>query len=94
MSKYLRRMILPACLLFAGCATSFTGSAHIEGGPGACMSKCTAWGLEFAGMVAMGEYSDACVCNQPGKTIAPIKSAAAVGSAVGVVMQERRNRDN
>jgi hypothetical protein len=94
MSRWFRLMVLPILLVFGGCATSFTGAAHIESGPKGCMAICTGWGLEFAGMVAMGAYSNACICNKPGKKVEPAQAAAAVGSAVGVVMQQRRNRDN
>jgi hypothetical protein len=44
------------------CATSFTGDAHVPGGPAGCVEKCRSWNLDFAGMVAMGEYSDGCIC--------------------------------
>lgn len=75
----------------AGCATSFTGDAHVVGGAAGCEAKCKAWGLEFAGMVAMGEYSDACVCRRPGEKTALLDDAAsAAGSAAGVVMHMRR----
>jgi hypothetical protein len=80
---------LAACLV--GCATSFVGEAHVEGGPSGCMQKCRAWGEEFVGMVAMGEYSDACICRVPGRTVAIADAAGAIaGGAAGVVMQRRR----
>jgi hypothetical protein len=74
------------------CATSFTGNAHIEGGPAECNQKCNAWGLEFAGMVAMGEYSDACICNVKGKNVSQAGAAAVAGGSAGVVMQMRRQQ--
>ncbi len=76
-----------------GCATSFTGEAHIEG-PSACQKKCATWGLDFAGMVAMGEYSDACICHVHGQQASRTRdmedAAAVAGGAAGVVMQMRR----
>ncbi len=45
----------------------------------------------MAGMVAVGGYSTACVCEVPGKEVAVTSVAAAVVPAVaGVVMQQRR----
>lgn len=45
-----------------GCATSFTGDAHVPDGATGCRSACSAQGLEMVGMVIMGEYSDGCIC--------------------------------
>jgi hypothetical protein len=90
-------MLLRAFLRFAcvcavgGCATSFTGSAHIEGGCVGCESKCGEQGLEMAGMVYMGEYSSACVCELAGSASAD--SASVSGAAVGVAMQMRRQQE-
>ena len=84
---------LVIAIAVGGCATSFTGDAHIEGPP-ACQKKCASWGLDFAGMVAMGEYSDACICHVHGQQASGSKdsddAAAVAGSAAGVVMQMRR----
>jgi hypothetical protein len=88
-------MLAAVALSFVGCATQFTGEAHVEGGPSGCAAKCKAWGQELVGMVAMGEYSDACICRVPGRTVAMEDAAAAVaGGASGVVMQMRRSRSN
>ncbi len=85
----------------AGCATHFTGSAHIEGGRPACEAKCRGQGMQIAGMVYMGEYSSACVCEVPRGTSSAgrheVLAAAAGGSgaAAGVIMQmqeEERQR--
>lgn len=90
-------------LALSGCATTFTGDAHV-GGPDACRARCDGWGLDFAGMVAMGEYSDACVCHVRGApTAAPVAAPAArsadlddaaaiAGGASGVIMQMRRQQ--
>jgi hypothetical protein len=85
---------LVSATMALGCATAFTGEAHVEGGPKGCAAKCSAWGQEFVGMIAMGEYSDACVCRVPGKQVAIAEIAGAVGGgAAGVVMQTRRQQN-
>ena len=88
------------CVLLLGatsCATSFTGSATVDGGPSGCESKCKAAGMQLVGMVYMGEYSDACVCALPGKAASTEKylvaSAAVAGGASGVIMQMRREQE-
>jgi hypothetical protein len=86
------QMLLAACsiaIAASGCATSFTGDAHIAG-PTACQAKCREWGMDLTGMVAMGEYSDACICRIRGKGASGDETAAAAGAgAVGVVLQTR-----
>jgi hypothetical protein len=100
MKRFLKAMILIAftgSMLFTGaCATSFTGSAFVDEGRSGCEAKCKGQGMELAGMVYMGEYSDACVCTVPGRSASASKhllaSAGAVaGGSAGVVMQMRRN---
>jgi hypothetical protein len=81
------------------CATSFTGSAHVEEGRGGCERKCKGSGMEVAGMVYMGEYSDACICSVPGQTGSLKRRLLAGGGAVsagaaGVMMQMARAREN
>ncbi|HXK20440.1 MAG TPA: hypothetical protein VNG33_21670 [Polyangiaceae bacterium] len=85
---------MASALSMAGCATAFTGSAHVEDGRAGCERKCKGQGMEVAGMVYMGEYSDACVCAVPGQTgslrAKYLASAGAVaGGSAGVVMQMR-----
>lgn len=86
-------------VLCASCATSFTGSAYVEDGRGGCETKCREQGLEFAGMVFMGEYSDACVCGTPGRTGSASRNellanaAAVAGGTSGVAMQMRRQQE-
>lgn len=82
-------------IVFSGCATAFTGSPHVEGGRSACEQKCTSQGMEAAGLVYMGEYSSACVCQIPGKSASRrgmlIATAGAVGGGVaGVEMQRQQ----
>jgi hypothetical protein len=91
MKKHAIGLALAAMLLTA-CATAFTGSAHVEGGPAECAQRCGAWGMELAGMVAMGEYSDACICQVKGKTVSKNDVAGVTGGAVAVVMQQRRGQ--
>ncbi|HKD40426.1 MAG TPA: hypothetical protein VKB87_09090 [Myxococcaceae bacterium] len=60
-----RLLLVVASLLLASCATTFTGSSTVKDGPKGCKAKCEQWGMELAGMVAMGEYSDGCICQVP-----------------------------
>jgi hypothetical protein len=81
-----------ATLFLAGCATTFTGDAHVPGGRSGCVDMCQAQGMDVAGMVFMGEYSSACVCEVASGDSAAVSSsavAAAGGSAAGVVLQMR-----
>jgi hypothetical protein len=85
-------VVFVAMALF-GCATSFVGEANVENGRAGCEAKCKAQGMDLAGMVYMGEYSDACVCEVPGKTAASsrrdmlVGAAGSGGGAAGVWMQ-------
>jgi hypothetical protein len=76
-----------------GCATTFTGDAHVPGGPAGCRDVCGAYGMDLAGMVAMGEYSDGCICKVRGQAASGDGSALAVAGAapasVGVIMAMR-----
>jgi hypothetical protein len=97
--KILRATSLAALVTTLGaCATSFTGSPHVENGRQGCEAKCRGQGMELAGMVYMGEYSDACVCALPGKSasldadLLAVAPAVAGGSA-GVVMQMQRQQE-
>jgi hypothetical protein len=98
-SKILRISTLGVLATGLGaCATSFTGSAHVENGRQGCEDKCKGQGMELAGMVYMGEYSDACVCSLPGGTASGNQRLLAVAPAVaggsaGVAMQMQRQRD-
>jgi hypothetical protein len=74
--------------LLAGCATSFTGSAHVEDGRAGCERKCAGQGLAMEGLVYMGEYSSACVCAVPGSQGSGA-AASVAGGAAGVVMHMR-----
>ena len=79
-----------------GCQTQFVGSPHIT--PEACAARCTEARLQMAGMVYMGEYSSACVCEliKPPEARAPAAAMnaapGAIGASAGVVMQMRREQ--
>jgi hypothetical protein len=92
----MRTLTVVGVLAFAGfgCATTFYGAPKIEGGRARCEQVCADWQMELAGMVRMGEYSDGCVCQVPGKMIAP-QAAAAAGqaAAAGVWTQEQARRE-
>ena len=86
--------VLMTGFVTTACATSFTGSAHVDDGRAGCERKCKGQGMEVAGMVYMGEYSDACVCAVPGKSASNNASflataGAVAGGSAGVVMQMR-----
>lgn len=81
-----------------GCATSFTGSAYVENGRNGCEAKCRGQGMQVAGMVYMGEYSSACVCEVPRSTSSGGErhlialTGGSMGSAAGVIMQMQRQQ--
>jgi hypothetical protein len=87
---------LLVCLLCIGCRTEFTGSPHVD--PASCVAKCQASQLVMTGMVYMGEYSSACICEVPRAAPAPSAppgagAGAAAGAAAGVAMQMRRDEE-
>lgn len=67
--------------------TSFKGSAKVPAGAMGCRNRCSALGMELAGMVIMGEYSDGCICTLPGQNQAVVSKAGAQAAAAGVRMQ-------
>jgi hypothetical protein len=77
--------------LSTGCATSFKGDAKVNGGPRGCQNICSRWGMRMTGMVALGEYTDGCICSVPGTQASQteiLKSVATTGAgAAGVMMQ-------
>jgi len=81
----------------SGCATAFTGDAHVPGGAAGCRDVCGAYGMDLAGMVAMGEYSDGCICKVRGQAASTgsgeLAVAGAAPAAVGVVMAMRRRQE-
>jgi hypothetical protein len=90
-------LVIGLALTLMGCATSFTGSPHIENGRAGCEEKCKGQGMQVAGMVYMGEYSSACVCEVPRgsaslsrRELLVSSAGGAGGAAAGVMMQMRR----
>ena len=53
-------------MLLIGCATDtkFKGDAKIDDGPKGCEKICSGWDMELVGMVALGEYTDGCICKK------------------------------
>ena len=84
MTPFLTRTILALTVLLVGCATSFTGSAKVNGGAEGCRKRCADQGLAFAGMVLMGEYSDGCICRDRSTAAT---SAGGESAVVGVSLQ-------
>lgn len=77
-------------IAFTGCATHFTGSAHVT--KPSCQSFCQKNGLHFSGMVALGEYSSGCICSasrNPASDEVSLNSSGAGAAAVGVVSRMR-----
>jgi len=84
-------LILVGFVALTGCTTVFRGSPKIPNGPEGCKAQCTSWGMEMAGMVAMGEYSDGCICQVPSTPKANRSAVSGAGPAVAGVwiqMQE------
>lgn len=87
-----RALLAVLSLAVSGCATTFQGSPRIEGGRAQCEQVCAAWKMELAGMVQMGEYSNGCVCQVPGRMVAPQAAAAAGEAAAGVWTRMQASR--
>ena len=94
--------LVPVVLLMglAGCRTVFTGSAHVENGRAGCDVKCKGVGMQVAGMVYMGEYSSACVCEAPRASAASGRrqellaaAGSAAGGVAGVEMQTQQDEE-
>jgi hypothetical protein len=85
---------LGVTVLLVGCTpmTQFEGSARVENGRAGCERKCASQGLQFAGMVFVGEYSDACLCQVPAAAggVPQATSAASTAPAVAAVVTAQR----
>jgi hypothetical protein len=59
-----KTVVAALAVAVVGCIppTQFKGEAKVENGPRGCWEQCQAWGMDLAGMVKMGEYSDGCIC--------------------------------
>jgi hypothetical protein len=74
-----------------GCQPSFSGNPHID--IATCQARCAKDQLQMTGMVYLGEYSSACLCEVPRPPGAGSGAAAgSMGAATGVVMQMRANQ--
>ncbi len=83
----MKLLLVSLLFLIASCSTRFTGDAHLT--PKQCQNKCESWGMELDGMVAMGEYSDACVCTKRKNTT--MNHTGVGGGAVGVILQKMKD---
>ncbi len=93
--------LIPFLLFLTGClTTTFYGSPKIQGGRIKCEEICKNWDLELAGMVALGDYTDGCICkvkesslsiNEAGEAV--LNSAGGLGGGSnGVYMQMQREQ--
>jgi hypothetical protein len=74
----------------SGCVTSstvFAGAAKVPKGPEGCRERCESWGMQLAGMVQLGEYSDGCICEVKRGASGSPSASAAIPAAAGVHMQ-------
>jgi hypothetical protein len=94
-------LLLFVLILFSSCRTQFFGSPYIEEGRFGCEKICASWDMELVGMVAMGEYSNGCICqkkeadlsiNDVGQSI--ILSSTGTGAAVSAVITQMQNEDD
>jgi hypothetical protein len=95
----MKRLVLAVsfAVFSTGCATTFFGEANIKGGTEGCRTICQQWGMELAGMVQMGEYSNGCICQvkpQEGQSQpSAVNAASGVAPAIsGVMMQMQRSQ--
>jgi hypothetical protein len=73
--------------LSLSCATRFFGDAKVPNGAAGCKAICDRYGMDLTGMVAMGEYSDGCICQVRGRPGGAPSAAAVSAAVVGVVSQ-------
>jgi hypothetical protein len=88
----MRVALVLSLLASLSCTTTFYGAAKVPNGAAGCKAICTSYGMELTGMVALGDYSDGCICELPAKhasTAAAASAAAAVAAETAMV--ERQN---
>ena len=98
----MKRLLLWILIMLplTGCApkyTIFEGGAKVKDGPSGCEAKCKEWGMELVGMVALGEYSDGCICKKKGSQLSMhdigetviLSSSGSGGGTVGVETARR-----
>ena len=95
-----RLVVILGSLALCACTTTFTGNSYVANGRAGCEQKCRAEGLTMTGMVFMGEYSSACVCEletapapAAPKAAAPGKSGSVGGVAPVIIQQQIQERD-
>jgi hypothetical protein len=78
----------------ASCATttSFYGEPKVKNGAAGCKTICSGYGMELTGMIALGEYSDGCICEVAGKHT-PASASAAAGAAAAIMTSIDRQRE-
>src|SRR3954471_23956796 len=94
-----RIVVMGLTIALSACMTQFYGSPKVDKGPAGCKAACDGWGMDLAGMVKMGEYSDGCICQvksvqsrgatpEPGteQSRAP-RADGTITAAAGVYMQ-------
>ena len=88
----MRTMAVVSLFIFTGCATEFMGSPHVN--RASCEKYCRDTGLEFSGMVALGEYSSGCICTvvKNSKNACVEAGAGAADSAAAVMSAIRARR--
>ena len=91
-------ILLFLTLLCTSCRTVFFGDAKVKDGRVGCEEKCAEWGMELVGMVAMGEYTDGCICQKKNEDLSVEevgKTIIIAGSAVygGAAVMDQMERD-
>ncbi|HWE24713.1 MAG TPA: hypothetical protein VG496_12325 [Myxococcales bacterium] len=86
----MRHLVIAAVLATLSCATTtqFTGSAKVPNGAAGCQARCASYGMELTGMVALGNYSDGCICELSGRRSQG--PGAGASGAVAAVMEAIR----
>jgi hypothetical protein len=88
----MRHVVIVSVFAMLSCTTTetaFRGSAKVPNGAAGCQARCSSYGMELAGMVALGNYSDGCICEVPGRR-SGASAAAGSGAAVAAAMEEIR----
>lgn len=98
-----KSLLISLTLTFSliGCSspTKFTGDAKIDGGPAQCEKICGNWYMELAGMVALGEYTNGCICKKKGSKLSMVEavnpilmSSVGAGGVIGKLAHEQPDK--
>ena len=86
-----RLVAATAVIALSGCVTTtstrFEGAAKVPRGSEGCRARCESWGMQLAGMVQLGEYSDGCICEVRKGAASVASASAAIPAAAGLHMQ-------